>query len=86
MVRVRVRVILGYVVIINMCIALGGCKFSLYGLKYNTYRCTHIQRDVITTYYPNPNPNHKRALNLGPETLHLIFKLQFDGKDGGLRP
>ena len=40
----------------------GGCKFSLYSLKYNTYRCTHIQLDVITTYYPNPNPNHKKGI------------------------
>ena len=43
----------------------GGCKFSLYSLKYNTYRCTHIQVDVITTYYPKPNPNHKKGIKCG---------------------
>ena len=33
----------------------------------NTYRCRHIQYDVITTYYPNPkpNPNHKKGVKCG---------------------
>ena len=28
----------------------------------NTYRCRHIQHDVITTYYHNPNPNHEKGI------------------------
>ena len=33
--------------------------------QVNTYRCTHIDDDVITTYYPNPNPNHKKGVKCG---------------------
>ena len=37
-------------------------KKALFRLKCNTYRCTHIQRDVTTTYYPKSNPNHKKGI------------------------
>ena len=39
------------------------------------YRCTHINNKVITTYDPNPNPNHKKVLNIAPETLTLILNI-----------
>ena len=32
-------------------------------MKFNNYRCTHIQNEVITTYYPNHNPNYKKDVN-----------------------
>ena len=56
-----------------------GCKFSLYGVKYNTYRCRHIHCDVITTSYPNTNPNHKkgikyRARNSNPNPKIAIYR------------
>lgn len=36
-----------------------------------TQLCT-CKRDVINHYYHNPNPNHKRVINLGPKTLTLL--------------
>ena len=49
---------------IHVCLYIaqdGGWKFPHYNLKFNTYRFRHIQRDVITTYYHNPNPNNKKG-------------------------
>ena len=71
----------------NMLIVgkMGGCKLPHFYLKFNTYRCRHIQHDVITTYYPNPNPNHKKILNVGPETLTLILRPQSAIFSSGLR-
>ena len=54
----------------------------------NTYRCTHIDDDVRTTYYPNPNPNHKKgakcgARNLNPNPKAKILLLGNLGKGFG---
>ena len=43
---------------------------ALYGLKCNTCTCRHIKCDVITTYYPKPNPNHKKGIKCGPRNLN----------------
>jgi len=32
------------------------------------------ERDVTIQYYPNPNANHKRVLNVVLETLTLLRK------------
>ena len=40
-------------------------KKGQYILKFNTYRCTHIQHEVITNYYPKPNPNHTKGIKCG---------------------
>ena len=53
-------------------------------MKFNMYRCRHIEQKVTTTYYPNPNPNHKKNLNEGLQTLTLILTLQSAQKHGGL--
>ena len=60
-------------------------KKALFSLKFNAHRCRHIKSDVTTSYYPNRNPNPKRVLNVGPETLTLILKPQSAQNDGGLR-
>ena len=39
------------------------------------------QRDVTIQYYTNPNPNHKRVLNLGPEFIILIILPRIDAKE-----
>ena len=36
-------------------------KRTIYFEVY-TYRYTHIQHVVITTYYPNRNPNHEKDI------------------------
>ena len=38
-------------------------------MKFNMYRCRHIEQKVTTTYYPNPNPNHKKNIKCGPKNL-----------------
>ena len=42
-----------------------GFKFSFMlspgHLKFNRYRCTHIDDDVTTKYYPKNNPNPKKG-------------------------
>ena len=50
-------------------------KKALFSLKFNSYTCRHVRRDVRTTYYPSPNPDHKRVLNVCAETLTLTPKL-----------
>ena len=54
----------------------GWIKKVLCSLKFNARTCRHIQRDFTATCYPKPNPNHKRALNAGPEILTIILKSQ----------
>ena len=41
-------------------------KKALFTLKFNKYRFRHIKRGVTTTYYPNPNPSHKKGSKCGP--------------------
>ena len=53
----------------------GGWNLSYKRLKFSIYTCTCINDDVITQYNPNPNPNHKKILNVGPETLTLILMM-----------
>ena len=43
------------------------------------------RRKLIDHYYPNNKPNHKKNLNLGPETLILILKYRYAQEDGELR-
>ena len=54
-------------------------------MKFNAYCYRHIKRDVTITYDYRPNPNHKRVLNVGPETITLTRKQKISQKDGRLR-
>ena len=45
---------------------LVGKKKAHYRLKFNTCTCRQIQRDLTTTYYPNPKPKHKNGIKFGP--------------------
>ena len=42
----------------------GGCKLLLFSSKLNTYCCRHVQSEVTTTYYPNPN--QKKGMTFWP--------------------
>ena len=40
-------------------------KKGQYSQKFNTYRCACIKHDVITPYYPNPDPDYKKDITCG---------------------
>ena len=58
----------------------GGWKFSLYTLEFNKLRCTHFHDYVITTYYSNPNPNHKKVSKCGSRNLNPNPKVSISPK------